>query len=42
MLGPRVKARRPFREVIAKVPVELMVARTRVVAMEELEVIGLG
>lgn len=41
MLGPRVKARRPIREVLAKVHVECTVVQTRVLVMEEQEVTGL-
>ena len=41
VLGPRVKARRPIREVLAKVHLECTVVQTRVVVMEEQEVTGL-
>lgn len=42
MLGPRVKARGPIREVLAKVPGENTVACPGVVAVEKQEVTGFG
>lgn len=41
VLGPRVKARKPIREVLAKVHVECTVVQTRALVMEEQEVTGL-